>query len=167
LTEADALRATYDAQLKKMLAYIAAEISSLLMQFQIFLNLAGRHPWERLSPIQVSFLEAWMVALWVVGIAVSVAIVAKFHELVFLESKLGVWRFYHEFRSKRSHIAEGWDKLFQLVLGTKDEDMKGDKLWDDPKRVRRMKYAIDAVMVVCIILSLVLLSMNLLLLVLV
>jgi len=42
--------------------------------------------------------------------------------------------------------------------------MKSDKLWEDPKRVRRMKYALDAVVVVCVVLSVILLGINLVLL---
>lgn len=158
------MRVAYDAQLKKMLAYIAADISSLLIQFQIFLSLVTRHPWERLSPVQALSLGAWIIGSWFVGVLVTVAIVTKFHELVFLESELGVWCFYKLFKPNRSHIAEAWDKLFQGVLGTKDEDMNDDELWEDPKRVLRMKYAIDAVVVGCVVLSVVLLGINLVLL---
>jgi len=107
------MNVTYDAQLKKMLAYIAADISSLLIQFQIFVSLVAKHPWEWLSTVQALSLGAWIIGSWVVGVAVTVAIIGKFHELVFLESKVGVWGFYDLFASKRSHVAEGWDKLFQ------------------------------------------------------
>lgn len=158
------MKLAYDAQLKKMLAYIAAEISSLLIQFQIYLGLVARHPWDRLYPVQAISLIAWIIGSWVVGVAVTVAIIGKFHELIFLESKVGVWGFYDLFASKRSHIAKGWDRLFQGVLGTKDDDMKSDKLWEDPKRVLRMKYAIDVVVVGCVVLSVVLLGINLVLL---
>jgi hypothetical protein len=72
------MRVAYDAQLKKMLAYIAADISSVLIQFQIFLNLVARHPWERLSCVQAWSLGFWIVGSWAVGLAVTIAIVSKF-----------------------------------------------------------------------------------------
>jgi hypothetical protein len=154
------LDAVYDAQLKKMLAYIAADISSILIQFQIFLSLIGRHPGEIMSTAQQVSFGVWIIGSGVVGVAVTVAIIVKFHELVFLESKVGTWRFHDLFASKRSRTAEVWIKLIQKVFGTTDQDMKSDKLWGAQKRVIRMKHAVDGITVICIILWLLPLAIN-------
>lgn len=151
----------FDGQLKKMLAYIAADISALFIQFQIFLNLLGRSPWERLSLLQAVCVGLWAVGSWAFSVAATTAIIVKFHELVYLESRLEMSRFYDSFRPKRSHIGEVWDRFFKGWLSTEDEDVESDRLWQDPTRVLRMKYRIDLGWVVCLAVSLVFLSMNL------
>jgi hypothetical protein len=142
-----------------MLGYIAADISSLLIQFQIFLTLVMRHPWIGLSSLQVVSLVIWTVGSWFVGVLVSVAIVTKFHELVFLESKTGVWSFYELFRPNRSRTAVAWNELFKALLGTRNEDT--DALWENPDRVRRIGRGIDVAVIVCVLVLVLLLGINL------
>jgi len=97
----DLLRVMYDAQLKKMLAYIASAISSFAAQLSVFLLVVGR------SLTLPTFPAVTLtVLLWLAQVYFAVAIVTKYHELMILENELGITRVHHSIYSTRPLFAK-------------------------------------------------------------
>jgi hypothetical protein len=102
----------YDAQLKKMLAYIAAAISSFAAQLTMFLLVVGR---SITLPVLPTVTLA--ILLWLAQCYFAVAVVTKYHELAILENELGITRIHRSIYPTRPLFAKLWDKLHRQSLG--------------------------------------------------
>lgn len=112
------LRETYEAQLKKMLAYVTVSITSFIAQFTVFyLAVVGT-----LSPHKYPALIL-PSAFWLSQCYFAVAIITKYQELKTLEWKLGISKMrnyvYYPYRPRFGKI---WDWLHRKILGTEEED---------------------------------------------
>jgi len=123
----DELRIFYDGQLKKILAYLAAAISSFLAELTIF-SFVVEHP-----IVDLLFLPLLGIGfLWIFQCFLAISIVAKFQELVILERELGIRRFYRSIKTSRFFFAKKLDQFFEKTLGTKHNR----DAWD-PKRMNK------------------------------
>jgi hypothetical protein len=103
----------YDAQLKKMLAYVGAAIASFVAQLTVFYLAVGRvlvaHPTPGLFVTSL---------LWLSQCYFAVAVVTKYQELKMLEHKLGITetrrRVYYPHRPLFGKL---WDRLHRKSLG--------------------------------------------------
>jgi len=115
----DQLRLIYDGQLKKMLAYIAVEITSFAAQLTTLIFLLGQKhaisdPWFT-DPF-LMFGLPWAGLLWFSQCYLLISIVAKFQEIVVLEKRLGITQFYSGIREDRFHLARVMDQLTRKFL---------------------------------------------------
>lgn len=123
------LRLIYDGQLKKMLAYIAVEITSFAAQLTTFIFLLGQNhaisnPWFA-DPFLMLGLP-WAGLLWFSQCYLAVSIVAKFQEIVVLERKLGITHFYSGIREDRFYFARVVDQLTKKFLRTAEAEAEVD-----------------------------------------
>ena len=109
------LRLIYDGQLKKMLAYIAAAITTFVPQFGILFFVVGK----AMTAAAVAALVSLEILLWFGDFVLVIAIVTKFQELVILERRLGIIEFYSAIRRQRFVYARLWDKTSTTLLGVK------------------------------------------------
>lgn len=130
----------YDAQLKKMLAYIASALTSFGAQVATFYFVGGRG----LSPSSVPGVFVLSSLLWLSQIFLVLAIVTKFQELVVLDMRLGISSFYG--LRHRFHYAKLWDALFKSLLFSKKDDAEQDNY-------PRMNLVLDLVVVLLVGLS--------------
>lgn len=94
----------YDAQLKKMLAYIAVAISSFVAQLALFYfvtTAASRFP----DNLTLILTTALLASQWYFVIATF----TKFQELIILENELGIRKMYDVMRQYRYSFARAWD----------------------------------------------------------
>ena len=108
----------YDAQLKKMLAYVGAAITSFVAQLTVlYLSV--------ISVIVAHIVPALIVTtlLWLSQCYFAVAVVTKYQELKALEHKLGITemrrRVYYD---QRPFVGKVWDKFHRGSLGTNSGD---------------------------------------------
>jgi len=109
----------YDAQLKKMLAYIAAAISSFGAQLTVFFFAVQR---SATLPVLPTFVLA--ILLWLSQCYFAVAIVTKYHELMILENKLDITNMHAQTYPSRPVLAKMWDRLHRQSLGIGPENYK-------------------------------------------
>jgi hypothetical protein len=112
------LRIMYDAQLKKMLAYVGASITSFVAQLTVFYLAVGKV----LAPhTPVAIIVATL--LWLSESYFAVAVVTKYQELKALEQALGIAelrrRIYYPNRPRFSRL---WDRLHREFLGIEAGD---------------------------------------------
>jgi hypothetical protein len=118
----------YDGQLKKMLAYVAAAITSFVAQLTVFYFVVGGNAVPHSVP-------AYVVAtlLWLSQCYFSIAVVTKYHELKILEHELGITdirgRIYY---SNRPRFSKLWDKFHREHSGINARDYR--------KLARRLDY---------------------------
>lgn len=110
----------YDGQLKKMLAYVAAAITSFVAQLTVFYFAVGGN----LVPHTIPALIVTTL-LWLSQCYFSIAIVTKYHELKVLENKLGIT----DVRSliydpNRPRFGKLWDKFHREYSGINAGDYK-------------------------------------------
>jgi hypothetical protein len=101
------LRVVYDAQLKKMLAYIAVMITSFGAQLALLFVAVGRG--ASLLSIPVSYLEILAALLWGSQFCLVIAIATKFQELIILENELRIRRTYDQMMEYKFSLARLWD----------------------------------------------------------
>jgi len=108
----------YDAQLKKMLAYIGAAIASFVAQLTMLYLAVGKI-------LAAHTIPALLVAtvLWLSQCYFAVAVATKYQELKSLEHKLGIpemrRRVYYDHRPLFGKI---WDRFHRRSLGIEQED---------------------------------------------
>lgn len=120
----DQLRVIYDAQLKKMLAYIAVAITSFLAELTTFLSALGQNHMTSTALFVGPFLLlglAFAGLLWCFQCYLGIAIVAKFQEIVILERKLGTKQFFDDIKEDRFFLSRVLDELTTKALRTKVE----------------------------------------------
>ena len=105
----------YDAQLKKMLAYIGLGISSFIPQLTIFFFVVGKVaniPSEATFPIVLLTFGFWLAEIFF-----SIAIVTKYHELMIMENKLNITLVHRDvFYRIRPIVAKLWDVIHRKGL---------------------------------------------------
>ncbi|MGA3193183.1 MAG: hypothetical protein ABSD73_11855 [Candidatus Bathyarchaeia archaeon] len=109
----DLLKLTYDAEVKKMLGYVASEISSFAAQLAIFVVVTINRP-VSLPPILVLMLA---LALGFLECYLFVAISTKYQNLVILENRLHITEIHRDIYPMRSWYAKAWDKSHREWLG--------------------------------------------------
>jgi hypothetical protein len=118
----DHLRVVYDAQLKKMLAYIAIMLTSFAAQLALLFVAVGRSAW---SPnISVSNFKILAFVLWLSQLCLVLAIATKFQELVILENELGFRVTYDEMIKHKFILARFWAKAFGVFFRIRGTEYK-------------------------------------------
>lgn len=129
----------YDAQLKKMLAYIGLGISSFIPQLTIFFFVVGKVakiPSEATFPIVLLAFGFWLAEIFF-----SIAIVTKYHELMIMENKLNITLVHREiFYRIRPIVGKLWD-----VLHRKGLVQKGIEVGVEEERYRQTNWIITGV----------------------
>jgi hypothetical protein len=120
------LRLVYDAEVKKMLGYIASAISSFAAQLTMFMLVVGRS--VRLPAIVGSVLA---VALCLLECYFLMAIVTKYQNIVILENELGITQIHSRIYPMRSRFAKFWDSRHRIGLGIQDRNYERMNLWLD------------------------------------
>jgi len=116
------LRVVHDAQLKKMLAYIASAITAFAAQLALFNFLhTGTMP-----PLMVQGVGVMSIMLYAAQVFLILAVVTKFEELVGLETKLGIASQYDPLH--KSVSARFWAWLFRKLLFRKVDDVSSGKM---------------------------------------
>lgn len=111
--ETSVLEMMYDAQLKKMLAYVGLGISSFIPQLQLFFFLLNRPEISILIARMLGFLSFFFLVAQVFFVT---AVTAKFHELMVMESKLGFDIMYKQvFYRTKPWIAKMYDRIWERV----------------------------------------------------
>jgi len=118
--EWELLRIMYDAQLKKMLAYVGAAIASFVAQLTtLYLTITRALVTHTLPALIVTTL------LWLSQCYFAIAVVTKYQELKALESKLGIPEMRHRiYYDHRPYVGKIWDRFHRGSLGTGRGDYK-------------------------------------------
>jgi hypothetical protein len=116
----DLLKLAYDAEVKKMLGYVASEISSFAAQLAMFLVVTNSRP-VSLPPVLVLVLA---LALGFLECYLFMAISTKYQNLVILENKLHITEIHRDIYSMRSWYARAWDRSHREWLGIQARDYK-------------------------------------------
>ena len=120
----DQLRVIYDGQLKKMLAYIAVGITSFLAELTTVISLLGQNHTTSIALFVGPFLLLGIVPaglLWFFQCYLTIAILAKFQEIVILERKLGTKQFFDQIKEERFYLSRVLDELTRTLLRHKVE----------------------------------------------
>ena len=108
------LRVVYDAQLKKMLGYIAVMLTSFGAQLALFFVVLGRS--ASAPSIPVSYFGILAVILWGSQFCLVIAIATKFQELIILENELSIRRTYDHMMEYKFSLARLWDRAFRTFF---------------------------------------------------
>jgi len=125
----EVFKLVYDAQLKKMLAYIALLISVFIPQIQVLLSVR-QGPAALLIPLSLVLLVAQMYF--------SIAVITKFQEIMIMESKLNADFYKNVFYRMRPLISAYYDRLFQRILHNREKTTN-----DDGEKLRKVNYSIS------------------------
>lgn len=109
-------RLIYDAQVKKMLAYIGLGISSFIPQMQIFFFILGN---IRVIDLGTSLL-IFLLALGFYGAQIFsiIAIVTKYQEIKVMEDKLRITIVHDKiFYRIRPIVTKVWDYVLRVIIG--------------------------------------------------
>jgi hypothetical protein len=118
LHEPDLLRIMYDAQLKKMLAYVSASITSFVGQLTMLYLAAGNF---LISHVGAELFITF--AFWASQCFFAVAISTKYQELKTLEMKLGISQLRKSvYYPNRPFFARAWDRFPRGSLGMATND---------------------------------------------
>lgn len=125
IEDKDLLRIVYDAELKKLLAYIAAVISTVYFHFNLLIMILNK---TLLYPFFSSLLS---FSLWVAGCYFFIMAGTKYFELKQLENKLGITELFWKLSTSWNIFSKILHWVHSDVMGIRRENWKMFSLFLD------------------------------------
>ncbi|MEM3826201.1 MAG: hypothetical protein QXZ08_01420 [Nitrososphaeria archaeon] len=115
----------YDAELKKLLAYITATITTLYFHFNLLIQVSNK---TIFPPI---FSSIFSFALWIAGCYFFIMATTKYIEIKQLECKLGITNIYEELSKNWNIFSKLLHFFHYQMTGIKYEQWKKHSLFID------------------------------------